>query len=101
MVLEQPYPEGEEVDVNTKIVLKIGLKEVVNTVKLDLTEELKGIAVAESYKVVVTKADGTVMFNGDLPEGNVISFEDKGKGNVSYKVKINEGEASDYTWEFK
>ena len=101
VVLEQPYPEGEEVDVNTKIVLKIGLKEVVNTVKLDLTEELKGIAVAESYKVVVTKTDGTVMFNGDLPEGNVISFEDKGKGNVSYKVKINEGEASDYTWEFK
>ncbi len=39
-----------------------------------------------------------VLKTGDIVS---VSFEDKGKGNVTYKVKINEEKTSDYTWEFK
>jgi len=101
VVLEQPFPEGEEVDVNTKIILKIGIPKITNTVVLDLTEDLKGIVIPESCKVVVTKADGTVVFENDLPEDNKVSFTDKGNGKVAYKVTINGIAVEDHEWEFK
>jgi serine/threonine-protein kinase len=89
-VVEQSVESGEEVAINTEIVLKLSEgpkpKPVTKTVKFGLMEDM-----TDPYKVEISRKDtGEVIYNETVPNTEyMVELELTGNGKITYVVKVN------------
>ena len=89
-VVEQSVESGEEVPINTDIVLKLSEgpkpKPVTKTVKFGLMEDM-----VDPYKVEITRKDtGEVIYDATVPNTEyMLELQLSGNGKITYVVKIN------------
>ena len=89
-VVEQSVEAGEEVAINTDIVLKLSEgpkpKPVTKTVKFGLMEDM-----IDPYKVEISRKDtGEVVYNETVPNTEqLVELQLTGNGKIVYVIKIN------------
>jgi len=104
-VIEQSVAPDEEVEITTKIILKVSkgsAEETVKPVTKNVTIDLRGSANGGECDVKVTR-DGQLVFNRKVPQGTVsITLENQTSDSpVKYVVILNDQDGFDHWEEFK
>ena len=104
-VIDQSVAPDEEVEITTKIILKVSkgpAEETVQPVTKNVTIDLRGAAEGGECEVKVTR-DGQLVFSQKVPQGtvSVVLENQTSDAPVKYVVILNDQEGFDHWEEFK
>ena len=104
-VIDQSVAPDEEVEITTKIILKVSkgpAEETVQPVTKNVTIDLRGAAEGGECEVKVTR-DGQLVFSQKVPQGtvSVVLENQTSDAPVKYVVILNDQEVFDHWEEFK